>query len=253
MNEHKVIELRTHTYRQLLNLLRSKGDTRTAEQVVEQALQAWMASASGTASGTLRGYQWKSLFLPDGTQIRMKHGHEYVYANVRGDHIDYQGMRMSPRHFVIFIAGSVRNAWRELWLLCPGDHMWHLADVRRRILRRVHSPLPAIPAPPTPPANAPCAEAASATEDAHVSKAERVQLRALDDALHALHRRSFLHRDDIVRDDQPDLSRQPLGTRLRSYCPGRPGLRDRRDAQTDLRRQMWAIRSRILGASRAPA
>lgn len=65
-------------------------------------------SGVGASSGALRGYQWKSLFLPDGTQLRMKLRHEYVHAQVRGNHIDYKGMRLSPRQFVMLIAGCMR-------------------------------------------------------------------------------------------------------------------------------------------------
>jgi hypothetical protein len=42
---------------------------------------------SPVASGTTGGYQWKTLFLPHSTRLRMFHMGEVYYAQVAGDHI----------------------------------------------------------------------------------------------------------------------------------------------------------------------
>ncbi|HZV66271.1 MAG TPA: hypothetical protein VFG03_15300 [Telluria sp.] len=94
----------------------------------------------------VRGYQWKCLFLPDGTELRMRFGGEVFYARVLEDAIVYQGQRLSPRQLTIAIAGDGHNAWRELWLLLPGESTWKLACLRRRELERQAVPAPASPA-----------------------------------------------------------------------------------------------------------
>ena len=82
------------------------------------------STSTTTAHSGLRGYQWKCLFLPDSTELRMYCGDDYFYARVVGDAIVYQGQRVSPRQLTMAIAGEGRNAWRDLWLLLPGESAW---------------------------------------------------------------------------------------------------------------------------------
>jgi hypothetical protein len=57
---------------------------RTPDQIVGLAIKSWLATNCGVRSG--RGYQWKQLFLPDGTDLRMRYRGAYYYAKVEGDH-----------------------------------------------------------------------------------------------------------------------------------------------------------------------
>jgi hypothetical protein len=175
----------------VLALLKAKGDARSLEAVVDEALHAWLQKTTcedpQAAHAAARGYQWKSLFLPEGTLLRFDYRWETYEAQVRGNKIIYQGRAYSPRQLLLHITGTVRNAWRELWLRSPGDARWHLADTRRRILRRVPREAQAIRIPRS------C---------------------------------TVLHRDDIVRDDQPDLACK-LGGGGQAKA-GRCGARDRR-------------------------
>ncbi len=140
MNEQMAVQLHPDTRRPVLRMLEHGGDPRSIEQVVDAALKDWLAAATvtnpGAAAAASRGYQWKSLFLPEGTLLRLCVGAQYTEAVVCGDHIVYQGCRCSPRQFVMQVTGQVRNAWLALWIRCPGDARWHLADTRRHLLRR---------------------------------------------------------------------------------------------------------------------
>jgi hypothetical protein len=183
--------MRGPTREAVLAMLKAKGDARTLEAVVDEALHGWLQKATcedpQAAHAAARGYQWKSLFLPEGTLVRFDYRRETYQAEVRGNNIIYQGRAYSPRQLLLHITGTVRNAWRELWLRSPGDARWHLADTRRRILRRLPRVAPPIRIPRS---------------------------------------RPVLHRDDIVRDDQPDLTcKQGGGGTTRA---GRSGTRDRR-------------------------
>jgi hypothetical protein len=187
----KVVTLSPRTRAAVLDMLAAHGNKRSLNELVEEVLQDWLAQATRddpeTAHEVARGYQWKSLFLPDGTLLRFYYKGQYEEASVVGNEIRYQGWAYSPRQLIYHITGTVRNAWRTLWIRSPGDFRWHLADTRRRILRRTPRP------------------------DARV--------------VTPAPRRSFLRSDDIVRDDQPDLSWNRGGGWLMA---GRSGKRDRR-------------------------
>jgi hypothetical protein len=207
MNEQKAVHISPDTGRALLQMLQHSGDVRSIEQIVDAALKAWLAAATvatpAAAVAATRGYQWKSLFLPEGTLLRVCLRGQYTVALVVGDRIVFQGEHYSPRQFVMHVTGQVRNAWLECWIRCPGDARWHLADTRRHILRRARPTSAAAAAPVT--AKPPCIE------------------------FRALLRASYLRRTDCVLDDQPDLStRLPAGRGFGRFGAGRPGPRDRR-------------------------
>lgn len=84
------------------------------------------------------GYLWKNrtaaLFLPQGTEIRMTYKEQNYFALVERDEITYDGDVISPASLANRIAGSSRNAWRDLWIKFPDEETWCLADeLRRRV------------------------------------------------------------------------------------------------------------------------
>jgi hypothetical protein len=120
----------------LAEYLRLTNSRLSLEQAITLAISQWQASHSeaahmsgGSADG--RGYQWKSLFLPEGTRVRMLYGGDAYYACVSGDHLIYQGRKVTPRQFVMSISGNVRNAWRELMIRFPDQRNWRRASVCR--------------------------------------------------------------------------------------------------------------------------
>ncbi|WP_395406177.1 hypothetical protein ACHMW6_05710 [Pseudoduganella sp. UC29_106] len=89
------------------------------------AAQAQPAAASGT------GYQWKQVFLPDGTKLRASFGGNNYFAQVEGGEIKYGEHAMSPSRFANLQGSGNRNAWKAVWLCLPGSEEWLLADVCR--------------------------------------------------------------------------------------------------------------------------
>jgi hypothetical protein len=212
-------------------LLQARGDVRSLQPVVDEALKAWLQKAScedpAAAQAAARGYLWKSLFLPEGTLLRFNYRAETYIAQVQGDHIIYQGAPYSPRQLLIHLTGNVRNAWTELWLRCPGDNRWHLADTRRHILRR------------TPRGRHPRGiDTEQVNIDARAQLAARLAVGEPNGflgphykymaahAAEAARLRAFLYRDDLVRDDQPDLASKRGGANRDRA--GRAGPRERR-------------------------
>jgi hypothetical protein len=136
VNTDALIALDTH--------LRDTGSALSLAAAASLAIRAWLADNAGpidiepapTAHADVvadaRGYQWKTLFLPEGTDLRMSCGGEVHHARVTGDAIVYHGRRVSPRQLTLAIAGDGRNAWRDLSLRLPGEKRFQPACLLRR-------------------------------------------------------------------------------------------------------------------------
>lgn len=126
------VPISTQQFLELVDFLRSNNDPSDPVYVIENAINYWMENASWKpellAKSSMRGYQWKSLFLPHNTEIRMQYKGAYFYAQVEGDEIIYEGKTTSPGNLANMITKSSRNAWRDLWIKRPGDTEWKLAD-----------------------------------------------------------------------------------------------------------------------------
>lgn len=139
MKTYISVPIDTALFLDLSQCLKDAGDPRDPVEMVSTAIEYWMDNASwkpelfSTVSDL--GYQWKALFLPTGTQIRMKYDGEYKYARVEGDQIIYEGSPISPGSLANKIAGNSRNAWRDLWIKRPNDSEWALADDLRPEVR----------------------------------------------------------------------------------------------------------------------
>lgn len=127
------VPIPTAQFLELAEFLRSKGDPRDPVVVVSDAIDYWMVNADWKpellVESDARGYQWKNVFLPHGTQIRMQYQGTYAYAKVEGDDLTYQGRPISPGSLAKTVAGGYnRNAWRDLWVKRPEDREWIVAD-----------------------------------------------------------------------------------------------------------------------------
>jgi len=72
----------------------------------------------------MRGFQWKTVFLPDGTTLRTRYRDTVEFAKVVGDRIvSDDGTCFTPSLFANRHAKG-RNAWRLVWLRFPGDDHW---------------------------------------------------------------------------------------------------------------------------------
>lgn len=132
--------------------LRENASALSLTDAVALAIRAWLADNADAVAmsehaqsvdvdvdadtdSSSRGYQWKELFLPEGTALRMRCGDEVHHARVTGDAIVYRGRRVSPRQLTLAIAGDGRNAWRDLSLRRPGEEHFRPACVLRRMAK----------------------------------------------------------------------------------------------------------------------
>jgi hypothetical protein len=77
------------------------------------------------------GYQWKKVFLPNGTLLRTVFDGQNFHCIVEGGRIRYKGVTMSPSGFANVVGGVRRNAWKVIWILFPNSAIWHLAESLR--------------------------------------------------------------------------------------------------------------------------
>jgi hypothetical protein len=150
-----------------LLLYLSNGRKRLSpSEAVAEAIIYWLkamrdrgAGATGEVSDDImRGYQWKSLFLPEGTRVRCLHRDGAAYAMVEGDHIIREGHAVTPNQFANMFGGGVRNAWTQLSLRLPGDKYFKQAMTKPSSAKSPSAipPDAAAAAPPTQPGCAAC-------------------------------------------------------------------------------------------------
>jgi len=154
MNARVSLQLPSHTFLALATYLQESGSGADIEDLAATAIGEWIVQArarartGGASQG--RGYQWKTLFLPSGSKLRMSCAGGFRYAEVDGDEIIFEGGRVSPAQMANAVGGGTRNAWRDLWILCPGETAWKLAGVRRRQSRHIDNALAAPQSAPQP-------------------------------------------------------------------------------------------------------
>jgi hypothetical protein len=136
MNARRFILPPAEALSRLADFLEETDSPLSATQVAAAAIDEWIAAERAQVrhipATPTRGYQWKSLFLPEGTELRMQFAGQVHHARVIGDHLEYKGRRMSPRQMTIAVAGDGHNAWRELWVRLPMDGKWRPASLLRR-------------------------------------------------------------------------------------------------------------------------
>lgn len=124
-------------YSELLSHLQRTRSTLSPTEAVGCALKLWMEQ-SAVACSPLRGYQWKELFLPDTTCLRMTYQEMTFFAKVVDDEIIFRGRAVTPRKMTTEIAGDGRNAWRDLWVQLPDERNWaNAARLRAQINQRL--------------------------------------------------------------------------------------------------------------------
>ncbi|WP_254451976.1 hypothetical protein [Duganella vulcania] len=164
------VQLPTDTLLKLIEKLRRRGGSQDMSEAMAQAIECWLSDPARFEPGAdlsgIHGYQWKSLFLPEGTVLKSWSYGENNYARVEGDQIIHNGHAVSPNQFAQSFARSTRNAWQDLSIRRPGDKTFKMASRLRneliaasKIPAATNTPvlaaaqsLPATPAPSAAPA-----------------------------------------------------------------------------------------------------
>ena len=118
------VELPTPTYIALLQQLRQSGSAADPALALTAAVEFWLAEQrrlTGAAPACARGYQWKSLFLPEGTELRSWSYAQHKFARVEGDQIIYDGRAVTPNQFACALACTPRIAALRSGPTATGD------------------------------------------------------------------------------------------------------------------------------------
>ena len=111
------------------------SDSLSLEPYVVEALRNYMdpppAPQQQPAAQSEAGYQWKEVFLPEGTRLRANFDRQPYFATVEGAEIRFGKHAVSPSCFANLHGSGNRNAWKAVWLRLPGSDEWLLADVCR--------------------------------------------------------------------------------------------------------------------------
>jgi hypothetical protein len=131
------VPIPTSQFLSLAAFLKAEGDVRDPVDVIVFAIEYFLENAGWKDEDLLvrsesLGYQWKEVFLPSGTRIRVPYKGKYFYAEVEKDQVIYEGESISPSALANQVTGASRNAWKTLWISRPGEKDWTLADDLRR-------------------------------------------------------------------------------------------------------------------------
>jgi hypothetical protein len=134
------VQLPTHLLLDLIQRLERRSGSKDVSAAIVSAVELWLTDEKQFPKKAdpngLHGYQWKCLFLPEGTVLRSWSYGEHNYARVEGDHIILEGRDVSPNQFARAFARSNRNAWDDLFIRRPGDKQFKLAsNLRKEVLR----------------------------------------------------------------------------------------------------------------------
>jgi len=108
-----------------------KNETFVIEAVRSLLKPAPAAPATQPAAQPDNGYQWKQVFLPEGTKLRASFGRQSYFAMVEGEQIKYGKHAISPSCLANLFGSGNRNAWKAVWLRFPGSDEWLLAETCR--------------------------------------------------------------------------------------------------------------------------
>jgi hypothetical protein len=132
------IPISLEIWHQLLSIPASTGFQYEDWEIAELAIREWMAHHHPDTFGMpeTSGYQWKELFLPNGTLLRTVCNGKNFHCRVEKDQLQYEGRTVSPSAFVNSAGRAGRNAWKAVWILFPTTSTWKLAESLRKTKAR---------------------------------------------------------------------------------------------------------------------
>lgn len=127
------------TYQGLGNFMYEQGIKQEMYELVDSIIKEWMTKFlerhAQPLPNTFDGYQWKCLFLPNGTVLRTVYRRKSYLAHVEASEVRYEGRSVSPGQFSNEVAQCARNAWRTIWLRFPDEVEWkHAMTLRTKAM-----------------------------------------------------------------------------------------------------------------------
>jgi len=139
MTTRVTLEVSLPTLHALLDFHAEQATGLTLADLADIAIREWL-QRQRAAKKPLdpKGYFWKTVFLPDGTRLRICSREGPHYAEVICGELIYDGLPVSPNQFVTASLGNVGNAWKVICVQLPGDSDWTYA-IRLRHAAMAHA------------------------------------------------------------------------------------------------------------------
>lgn len=139
MSNRVTMEVSPSTLRALLNYQAEQESELEVAEMADLAIRDWLQRQQvSSRQGGQAGYLWKTVFLPDGTRLRVKSSRGAHYAEVVCGEILYDQRCVSPNQFVSACLGNAGNAWKLVYVQLPGDSDWTQAQ-RLRYAAAAHA------------------------------------------------------------------------------------------------------------------
>lgn len=128
MDAERGLPIESSLVQRLQAHLMCRGGAPDLQHALSAAIEMWLAEQSklriGSDPASVRGYQWKSVFLPEGTQLCTRSYGESQYARVQGEEIIFRGRTLSPNQFAHWAGRGTRNAWNDIYVRRPQDKFY---------------------------------------------------------------------------------------------------------------------------------
>lgn len=140
MDAWVTVPIHSRQLQRLIEQLGRRGGAPDLQQAFADAIELWLAEQSklqiGGDPSAVHGYQWKTVFLPDGTLLRTVSYHDEQYARVQGSEIIFNGRAVTPNQLAHWAGRGTRNAWNDIYVRRPQDKFYILANGLRRLVRQ---------------------------------------------------------------------------------------------------------------------
>jgi len=133
------LEVTLPTLRALLDYLAEQAADIDLAELAELAIRDWLQhQRAATRPTSSQGYLWKTVFLPEGTRLRIATRGNVYYAEVMGDELIHDTRRLTPNQFATACLGNIGNAWKAIHVQLPGENDWTQAS-RLRFAAAAHA------------------------------------------------------------------------------------------------------------------
>lgn len=125
MTSRVTLEVSLPTLHALLDYHAEHATGLTLADLADIAIREWLQrQRSANKALEPKHFFWKTVFLPDGTRLRICSREGPHYAEVVCGELIYEGEVVSPNQFVTASLRNVGNAWKVIYVLLPGDSDW---------------------------------------------------------------------------------------------------------------------------------
>lgn len=134
-----IVQVPLHTLRALLEYQAEQACEIELAELAGLAIREWLQRQRVNSKARPEpGYRWKTIFLPDGTRLRIRSCRGAHYAEVACGEIIYEAQALSPNRFVTACLGNAGNAWKLIDVQLPGESDW-ISALRLRYAAEAHA------------------------------------------------------------------------------------------------------------------